>query len=135
MQTFSKDDTSYFVSAKLSDEDLNGLNEACWPGGTPQEYGQVLSHSLLFVSAHRGELLIGFVNMAWDGGEHAFLLDTLVHPDFRHCGIGTELVKKAVAETRDRGLKWVHVDFEPHLKKFYADCGFFDTEAGLVRLR
>ena len=135
MKTSPELDILYLVCADLSDDALNGLSLACWPGDMPQQYGQVLAHSLLFVSAHVGGLLVGFVNIAWDGGEHGFLLDTRVHPDFRHRGIGTGLVKRAVSEAGARDLKWVHVDFEPHLKKFYADCGFFDTEAGLVRLR
>jgi hypothetical protein len=33
------------------------------------------------VTARFGDrALIGFVNVAWDGGDHAFLIDTKVHP-------------------------------------------------------
>ena len=35
------------------------------------------------------EHLVGFANVAWDGGVHAFVLDTLVQGDARHEGIGT----------------------------------------------
>ncbi|MFD1374091.1 hypothetical protein [Actinoplanes sichuanensis] len=31
--------------------------------------------------------------------------------------------------------RWLHVDFEPHLARFYLEgCGFQPTRAGLVRL-
>lgn len=135
MKNFPVSEISYQVSADLSDEVLNDLAKACWADHEDQEFGQMLEQSLLFVSAHRGEQLVGFVNLAWDGGEHAFLLDTRVHPDYRHRGVGTALVKRAVSAAKDHYIKWVHVDFEPHLSVFYANCGFRDTEAGLVQLR
>jgi GNAT superfamily N-acetyltransferase len=95
----------------------------------------VLSRSLAFICAYCDDRLIGFVNLAWDGGEHSFILDTLVHPEFRLRRIGLELVKRAVAEAEKRGLEWVHVDFEPHLQKFYEQCGFRHTAAGLIHLK
>jgi GNAT superfamily N-acetyltransferase len=81
-----------------------------------------------------GDELIGFVRLAWDGG-HAFLLEPTVRPDLRRRGIGRALVERAVAVARERGLEWVHVDYEPHLREFYRACGFTPTDAGLIRLR
>jgi len=75
------------------------------------------------------------VNLAWDGGVHAFLVDVTVHPDFRRRGIGQQLVKRAVEIARERGIEWVHVDFESRLRGFYQQCGFRYTEAGLIHLR
>ncbi|HUX49921.1 MAG TPA: GNAT family N-acetyltransferase, partial [Spirochaetia bacterium] len=49
-------------------------------------------------------------------------------------GIGRELVERATAAVRERGLQWLHVDYEPHLEPFYARCGFRSTAAGLIRL-
>jgi hypothetical protein len=40
--------------------------------------GQVDGHSLGWVCARDGEELVGFVNVAWDGVVHAFVLDTMV---------------------------------------------------------
>jgi hypothetical protein len=39
-----------------------------------------LHASLAYVCAYQGEELIGFVNLAWDGGINEFLLDTTAHP-------------------------------------------------------
>jgi predicted N-acetyltransferase YhbS len=74
------------------------------------------------------------VNVAWDGGTHAFLLDTCVDPDRRHEGIGVERVRRATDAARGTGCDWLHVDCEPHLETFYARCGFSPTRAGLLRL-
>jgi len=97
--------------------------------------GQVTGHSLGWVCARRDERLVGFVNVAWDGGVHAFLLDTIVAADTRREGIGKALVDAAVAGAKQAGCEWLHVDFEDHLRAFYLDaCGFEPTNAGLIRL-
>ena len=128
-------DLVYLVSPRLTNEELNALHDATWEDHARRDFRPVLSRSLAFVCAYHEGRLVGFVNLAWDGGEHAFILDTLVHPEFRRRGIGRELVTRAVAEAGERGLKWVHVDFEPHLQKFYEQCGFRNTAAGLIRLK
>jgi ribosomal protein S18 acetylase RimI-like enzyme len=92
-------------------------------------------HALTWIGAFDGDRLIGFVQVAWDGGEHAFLLDTAVHPDHRRRGVGVRLVEAAVRDVAAAGCTWLHVDFEPHLAGFYLDrCGFRGTAAGLLRL-
>lgn len=124
----------YRVSPLLTNDELNALHNASWKDHMWSDFEPVLSRSLAFVCAYYENQLIGFVNLAWDGGEHSFLLDTLVHPEFRRRGIGRELVRRAVAQAGEFGLKWVHVDFEPHLQTFYEQCGFRNTAAGLIRL-
>ncbi len=96
---------------------------------------QVHQHSLGWVCARDGSDLLGFVNVAWDGAVHAFVLDTMVAISARRRGIGTELVAVAVTKARDAGCEWLHVDFEDHLRAFYFDgCGFEPTNAGLIKL-
>ena len=119
----------------IDDDAINALFAAAWPGHERREFGPVLARSLAYVCAHEGERLIGFVNVAWDGGKHAFVLDPTVHPEFRRRGIGSRLVREAAATARERGVEWLHVDFEPQLLRFYRQCGFRPTEAGLMRLR
>ncbi|MFD3443805.1 GNAT family N-acetyltransferase [Microbacteriaceae bacterium 4G12] len=108
-------------------------------GGRPSAgwWDRIRAHSLGWVSARDAAgLLVGFVNVAWDGGDHAFLLDTKTRRDHQRRGIGTELVRRAAAEARAAGCEWLHVDYEPHLASFYLDaCGFRPTEAGLIHLR
>ncbi|MFF2044624.1 GNAT family N-acetyltransferase [Kitasatospora sp. NPDC058170] len=96
---------------------------------------RLTGHSLGWVCARRAGRLVGFVNVAWDGGSHAFLLDTVVATAAQRTGIGAELVTRAAAGAREAGCEWLHVDFEPHLRPFYLEaCGFGPTEAGLLRL-
>jgi GNAT superfamily N-acetyltransferase len=94
-----------------------------------------LERSLGWVCAYDGDVLVGFVNVAWDGGVHAFVLDTLVTASRRRHGVGTGLVAVATREARTAGCEWLHVDFEDHLRGFYFDaCGFTPTNAGLIEL-
>jgi GNAT superfamily N-acetyltransferase len=96
---------------------------------------QVERHSLGWVCAREAGELVGFVNVAWDGGSHAFVIDTLVAAAVRRRGIGVELVRVADREARAAGCEWLHVDFEDHLRAFYFDaCGFVPTNAGLIEL-
>ena len=79
--------------------------------------------------------LVGFANVAWDGGVHAFILDTLVTERAQHHGVGTRLVAIAAEEAKAAGCEWLHVDFEDHLRPFYfGSCGFTPTNAGLIPL-
>ncbi|HEY7728926.1 MAG TPA: GNAT family N-acetyltransferase [Candidatus Eisenbacteria bacterium] len=122
------------ASPSIDSECLNALFTAAWPAHEVRDFDPVLARSLACVCAFAGDRLVGFVNIAWDGGAHAFLLDPTVHPDFRRQGIGTELVAKAASEARARGAEWLHVDYEPSLGKFYRRCGFQPTSAGLIKL-
>ncbi|MFG1606490.1 GNAT family N-acetyltransferase [Actinoplanes sp. NPDC049265] len=96
---------------------------------------QLERHALTWVGAFDKGALVGFVQVAWDGGEHAFILDTAVDPAAQRRGIGIALVRAATAEARAAGCSWLHVDHEPHLDHFYrAGCGFRPTQAGLISL-
>ncbi|MFI6642663.1 GNAT family N-acetyltransferase [Streptomyces sp. NPDC050504] len=99
-------------------------------------HAQLHRHSLGWVCAREGDRLVGFVNVAWDGGVHAFVLDTVVAQDVRRGGIGALLVAAAARGAREARCEWLHVDFEEHLRAFYFDaCGFRPTDAGLIALR
>jgi ribosomal protein S18 acetylase RimI-like enzyme len=96
---------------------------------------QVARHSLGWVIAREDGRLVGWVNVAWDGAGHAFILDTIVAGSHRRRGIATQLVAAGTAGARDAGCEWLHVDFEDHLTAFYVGaCGFSATKAGLIRL-
>lgn len=122
------------VRPALPDHELNALFAAAWGGNPATAWAPILARSLTWVAAHADNRLVGFVNVATDGGTHAFLLDTTVHPLVQRLGLGTHLVRTAAAEAAAAGAGWLHVDYEPHLTGFYAACGFTPTAAALVNL-
>jgi ribosomal protein S18 acetylase RimI-like enzyme len=127
---------TYTVNSRISNEELNPLFAAAWEKHTFFDFLPVLKHSLAYVCAFHAVRLVGFVNLAWDGAQHAFILDTTVHRDYQRRGIGERLVKEAAEYAREKNVDWIHVDFEPHLETFYLEkCGFRSTKAGLLRIK
>src|SRR5262245_56019409 len=100
------------VRQPLTDAELNALFANAWPDHRPVRFGPVLQRSLTWIVARWGNRLVGFVNVATDGGIHAFLLDTTVHPDVQRHGIGRRLVVTAADQARASGVTWLHVDYE-----------------------
>ncbi len=139
MSEVSEARIDYRLRPTVDNEALNALFSTGWPSWQQapdsSDWQPVLDHSLVWVCAYVDARLVGFVNVAWDGRDHAFLLDPRVDPEFRHRGIGRELVRQATEATREAGCEWLHVDFEPALAPFYEACGFAPTPAGLLNLR
>ena len=132
-------DVDVRVRFTVNDEALTDLHDRAFGSSAtvvqPWSY-RLERHSLTWVGAFAGNTLVGFVNICWDGGSHAFMLDTAVHPDFQGRRIGRQLVLTAAAEAKRAGCQWLHVDYEPHLRSFYRDsCGFRPTDAGLLNLK
>ncbi|WP_337267662.1 GNAT family N-acetyltransferase [Oryzifoliimicrobium ureilyticus] len=115
-------------------EALDALWKAAWTTSETIDFANILSRSLAHICAFEEDHLIGFINIATDGGQHAFILDPCVHPASQRKGVGTALVKEAIVTARSRGASWLHVDYEPHLEGFYRSCGFTSTKAGLIKL-
>jgi ribosomal protein S18 acetylase RimI-like enzyme len=129
-------DVQFAWRRETTDDELVTLTQSY--GGTAEAgwWDRIRPHSLGWVTARTSDgTLIGFVNVAWDGGDHAFLIDTKVRPDHQRRGIGTKLVRIAVNHAKEAGCEWIEVDFDEPLAPFYYEaCGFVPTQAGLVHL-
>jgi ribosomal protein S18 acetylase RimI-like enzyme len=134
---YTGDDIVFRVRPEIDNEQLNRLHaEGFEHHVVDHDWQPQLRHSLLWVGAFDGDRLVGFVNIAWDGGVHAFLLDTAVEVAYRHGGIGTRLVHEAIEAVRQHGgLEWIHVDSNDELmQNFYFPAGFRATPAGVVNV-
>jgi GNAT superfamily N-acetyltransferase len=118
----------------LTESQLDSLFAEAWGNGSARGYDRVLARSLCYFGAFRDSELVGFVNVGWDGGAHAFILDTIVRGSVRRRGIGLELVRRAITAARDAGVEWIHVDYEPHLDDFYGMAGLRPTKARMLHL-
>ncbi|MEU9606418.1 GNAT family N-acetyltransferase [Streptomyces sp. NPDC048057] len=120
----------------ITDEEMVDLVRS--HGGRPAVgwWDKIQEYSLGWVGARDGGgELVGFVNVAWDGGDHAFLIDTKTRGTCQRRGVGTAVVRLAAERARAAGCEWLHVDFDEGMGEFYFDaCGFRSTEAGLIHL-
>jgi ribosomal protein S18 acetylase RimI-like enzyme len=127
------------VKFPVDDAALSALHQRAFSSDSPDTdaaarpwASRLERHSLTWVGAFSSGRLVGFVHAVWDGRTHAFILDTIVHPDFQHLGIGRNLVRTVTGEAFKAGCDRVHVDYEPELASFYQNaCGFQPTSAGL----
>ena len=93
----------------------------------PGWWDRTREHGLGRVSTRdRKGVLVGFVNVIWDGGNHAFLLDTKTRSNWQRRGVGTEIVRRAVNLARAAGCERLHVDFDPPWRRSTSTRAAFD---------
>ena len=134
---YTGDDIVFRVRPDISNDQMDALRIEGFENHIPgHDWMEQLERSLLWIGAFEAKRLVGFVNLAWDGGVHAFLLDTAVASTHRHRGIGTRLVREAIDAARAHGgIQWIHVDSDEALMRdFYGPAGFRPTHAGLVNV-
>lgn len=138
--TYRRPAADLAVRGRVTDAEVNVLHAAAFghePTSVPWN-DRLGGHSLTWVTARApGDgTLVGFVNVVGDGGAHAFLLDTMVHPDLQGRGVGRSLVRSAAREGQRLGCHWLHADYEEGAAAFYeGSCGLVPTRAGLLRLQ
>lgn len=131
-------DFSYEWRGEFENEALNRLHAEAFGHRifTDDWWGQVNRHSLGWVCARSPQELVGFVNVAWDGALHAFVLDTMVASSYRRLGVATQMLAICAREARNSRCDWLHVDFVDELRELYfGKGGFTPTNAGLINLR
>ena len=124
------------VRGELTDAELVALTLSHGGRAAAGWWDHIRPQSLAWVTARRDDgALVGFVNVAWDGCDHAFLLDPKVAPEYQRRGIATELVRRAALLAKRAGCEHLKVDFGSDLAPFYFDaCGFAPTTAGTIHL-
>ena len=90
--------------SSVSIDDVLHLYQAVgWTNYTnqPQMLEQALSHSLTTYLARDGEEIVGLVRLVGDGFSSVFVQDLIVLPSYQRQGIGSNLMKEALADYKD----------------------------------
>ena len=111
----------------VSIDDVLHLYQAVgWTNYTnqPQMLEQALSHSLATYLARDGEKIVGLVRLVGDGFSSVFVQDLIVLPSYQRQGIGSNLMKEALADYKDvYQIQLVTEETEKTLG-FYRSLGF-----------
>ena len=90
----------------------------------PQMLEQALSHSLTTYLARDGEKIVGLVRLIGDGFSSVFIQDLLVLPSYQRQGIGSSLMKQALADYKDAYQVQLATDESEKTLGFYRSLGF-----------
>ncbi len=100
-------------------------------GRDPEAVMRCLLGSNLVITAWDGERLVGTTRVTTDGVYYATLWDVIVHPDHQRRGIGTALVKRAVAPFLGRGFSYIALFSVAGGEGFYERLGFVRHASGM----
>ena len=111
----------------ISIDDVLPLYQAVgWTNYTnqPQMLAQALSHSLATYLAHDGEKIVGLVRLIGDGFSSVFVQDLIVLPSYQRQGIGSNLMKEALADYKDAYQIQLATEQTEKNLGFYRSLGF-----------
>ena len=111
----------------VSIDDVFHLYQAVgWTNYTnqPQMLEQALSHSLVTYLARDGEKIVGLVRLVGDGFSSVFVQDLIVLPSYQRQGIGSNLMKEALADYKDAYQIQLATEQTEKNLGFYRSLGF-----------
>ena len=111
----------------VSIDDVLHLYQAVgWTNYTnqPQMLEQALSHSLATYLARDGEEIVGLVRLVGDGFSSVFVQDLIVLPSYQRQGIGSNLMKEALADYKDAYQIQLVTERTEKTLGFYRSLGF-----------
>ena len=108
-------------------EDVLHLYQAVgWTNYTHQSemLEQALSHSLVIYVALDGDAVVGLIRLIGDGFSSIFVQDLIVLPSYQRQGIGSNLMKEALADYKDAYQVQLATDESEKTLGFYRSLGF-----------
>ena len=108
------------------DDVLHLYKSVGWANYTnqPQMLEQALSHSLATYLANDGEKIVGLVRLVGDGFSSVFVQDLIVLPSYQRQGIGSNLMKEALADYKDAYQIQLATEQTEKNLGFYCSLGF-----------
>ena len=113
--------------SSVSIDDVLHLYQAVgWTNYTnqPQMLAQAMSHSLDIYLARDGEKIVGLVRLIGDGFSSVFVQDLIVLPSYQRQGIGSNLMKQALADYKDAYQIQLATEQTEKNLGFYRSLGF-----------
>ena len=90
----------------------------------PEMLEQALSHSLAVYMALDGDAVVGLIRLIGDGFSSVFVQDLIVLPTYQRQGIGSNLMKEALADYNDAYQVQLATEQTEKNLGFYRSLGF-----------
>ena len=111
----------------VSIDDILHLYQAvAWTNYTnqPEMLEKSLAHSLAIYVARDGEEIVGLVRLVGDGFSSVFVQDLIVLPSYQRQGIGSNLMKEALADYKNAYQIQLATEQTEKTLGFYRSLGF-----------
>ena len=91
---------------------------------TPEELRRAICGSWFLTAVYDGENLAGTGRVISDGVFHALIVDVIVHPEYRHAGVGTAIMRRLLDRCRTDRIRDVQLFCAAGKAPFYEALGF-----------
>ena len=126
----------YKFDAPVSPAALADLRESVGWNRMQRDLADPRLRNAFHLCAFDGESLVGYAAVVGNGLTDAYIQDVMVHPDYQHQSVGTQLMERILARLEAEGLYMVSVIYgEEALRPFYEKFGFFTMLCGQRELR
>lgn len=100
----------------------------------PIRFAKMMERADRTVVALDGDRVVGFGRALCDGVSNGYLSMIAVAPDERRQGVGTELVRRLMADDEDENMTWV-LRAGRNSGGFWKKLGFSESTVAMERLR
>lgn len=127
-----KKDFEIIKNGQVSGTEIENLRVIVGWDSMKGKYDNIIKKSYSRYVVKDDDVLIGYLGILSDGIADAFLLDLMVHPEYRGKSIAKKMVKKAILDLKNDGVKCIQVIFDPERESFFKQFGFHILKAGII---
>ena len=85
---------------------------------------RIVTGSHCFLAVMEEKRVVGMGRTISDRAHDAYIQDLTVHPDWRHQGIGHEILKRLIDHLQSEGINWIGLIAGRNTHAFYSPMGF-----------
>ena len=125
----------YEINGHVGAQSISELRKAVGWNGMLRSLSDVRMTSFVHIAVYDDDKLVGYADSVSNGVTDAYIQDVAVLPQYQGKGIGSELMRKMIAEISERGVYMISVVYEPSLSGFYQRFGFYEMLSGQLETR
>lgn len=124
---------SYVENGIVKAEDIANLRSLVGWNRMKKEYENPLMDSYYHIAVYSDNCLIGYIDSVSNKVTDAYIQDLMVHPDYQHMGIATNLMNRMIEYLKGNMIFMISVIYDKKLKPFYDKFGFNESLCGQMQ--